>query len=497
MTKTSFWAAALALVLAGATGTPAVASGYATDRIELAGQPSDIFVTAGVAQDIPLSVLYRVMQRPDGSAWPPGYGTWGIAAGTVASGVTVHGQSGAPSYTSPPNTAVYIGSDFGSPGVDTTRFGTIHISKSAPAGLAVVELYSFSDEFETKLRFIGVVNIYIQSGSSHPPTAFRMATTSANVSSNWATIDSPYTNGNSNARVLVTHNWGYPCGQVAKGNEAVPALRQSIAAASPRAGLARQRLVLAGQPATSDPGHQHCLIRRPCVYNNHPLGVWYTGSKWAVFNQDGAPMPVGTSFNVMIEGDQEIDGEIHLATSLNTIYGTTYVNQEALNANPNALLFVTPNLNPGQPVSGYGGSLNHNVAVSYNASKTWTNPFDGFSWPGMNDIMMMDGASVPNAAAFNTKAIGSGDDSTAFVHVVAASSMPSTTTNYSWITPAINDPNAVIIVTPRADAGALWMNHPIGVWYDGSRWAIFNEDISPMHAGNAYNVLVPRPPEIH
>ena len=39
MTKTSFWAAALALVLAGATGTPAVASGYATDRIELAGQP--------------------------------------------------------------------------------------------------------------------------------------------------------------------------------------------------------------------------------------------------------------------------------------------------------------------------------------------------------------------------------------------------------------------------------------------------------------------------
>jgi hypothetical protein len=496
MTKTSFRAASLALVLASATASPALASGYATDRIELAGQPADIFVTAGVAQDIPLSVLYRVMQRPDGSAWPPGYGTWGIAAGTVASGVTVHGTSGQPTFTSPPNTAVYIGSDFGSPGVDTTRFGTIHISKSAPTGLAVVELYSFSDEAETTLRFIGAVNLYIQSGNSHPPTAFRMATTSANVSSNWATIDSPYTNGNPDAVVLVTHNWGYPCGQVAKGNDAVPALTRSIAAASPRAGFARQRLIPSASLARRETGNEYCLIRKSgCLYNNHPFGVWYTGSKWAVFNQDGAPMPVGTSFNVMVAGDREEGGQIHLATSLNTVRETVYVDQEALNANPNALLFVTPSLTP--PYPGYGGSLNHNLAVSYNGSKRWTDPFDGFSWPGMNGIMMMDGASVPNGAAFNTKAIGSGDDRTAFVHVVATSNMPSTTSNYSWITPAITDPNAVIIVTPRADTGAQWMNHPLGVWYDGSRWAIFNEDIASMHVGNAYNVLVPRPPEVH
>src|SRR4029077_8201833 len=176
-----------------------------------------------------------------------------------------------------------------------------------------------------------------------------------------------------------------------------------------------------------------------------------------------------------------VDGKIHLATRSNTVRETTYVNQEALNANPDALLFGTPNFNP-------GGSLNHNFAVSYNGSQTWINTFNnGVPDRGMNDITMMDGASVPKGTAFNTKAIGSGDDSTAFVHVVAASNMPSTTSNYSWITPAITDPNAVIIVTPRADTGALWMNHPVDVWYDGSRWAVFNEDISPMHAGNAYN----------
>jgi len=160
-------------------------------------------------------------------------------------------------------------------------------------------------------------------------------------------------------------------------------------------------------------------------------------------------------------------------------------------------LFVTPNWNPGQPVLGSGGYLNHNLAVGYNGSRIWFNSFTGGYNLGMNDILILDGASMPIDSAFNTKAIGSGDAGTAFVHVVAASNMPSTVSNYSWITPAITDANAIVIVTPRANSGPLWMNHPVGVWYDGSRWAIFNEDTSPMHLGNAYNVLVPRPPEIH
>jgi len=286
MTDACQRAAAFALILVIATGTPAVAGYDDFRRIELAGQPADIFVTGGVAQDISMRVPYRVMTRPEGSSWPPYYGSAGIAAGTVATGVTVHGSSGPPTDSSPPNAAVYIGSLIGTPGVYDAEFGSIHISSSAPAGLAVIQLYSISDEAITKFRPIGALNVYIQApfflsppnvgavrSGSHPPTAFRMSTTTANVFSNWATIDSPYTNWNRNARVLVTHNWGYPCG---------------------------------------------------CRYNDHPLGVWYTGSKWAVFNQDGAPMPVGTFFNVMVEGDQEIDGKIHLATSSNSVYETTY-----------------------------------------------------------------------------------------------------------------------------------------------------------------------------
>jgi hypothetical protein len=37
-------------------------------------------------------------------------------------------------------------------------------------------------------------------------------------------------------------------------------------------------------------------------YNDHPIGVWYNTkrSKWAIFNQDRAAMPVGADFNVAV-----------------------------------------------------------------------------------------------------------------------------------------------------------------------------------------------------
>ena len=44
----------------------------------------------------------------------------------------------------------------------------------------------------------------------------------------------------------------------------------------------------------------------PCVYNNHPIGVWYTGSQWAIFNQDIAAMPVNASFNVYVDANYKL-----------------------------------------------------------------------------------------------------------------------------------------------------------------------------------------------
>jgi hypothetical protein len=75
--------------------------------------------------------------------------------------------------------------------------------------------------------------------------------TAGNSTFDWTTIDHPLMNGNTGALLFVTPNWNPPGG-------------------------------VGG------------------TYNNHAIGVWYTGSNWAIFNEDGAGIPVNAAFNVML-----------------------------------------------------------------------------------------------------------------------------------------------------------------------------------------------------
>ena len=118
--------------------------------------------------------------------------------------------------------------------------------------------------------------------------------------------------------------------------------------------------------------------------DNHPLGVFYDGSQWRVFNQDSAAMPVGAAFNVFVP-KASASVFVHTTTSGNTIYfDTTEIDNPLTNGNPNAIVVVTPNWNPG----GVGGTNdNHPVGVYY----------DGIKWA----IFNQDGGGMPLNAAFN------------------------------------------------------------------------------------------------
>jgi hypothetical protein len=89
------------------------------------------------------------------------------------------------------------------------------------------------------------VNGPIKVGGS-APAAFQHTVTVTSCGSNQCSaIDDPATNGNSSAIVMVTQLW-------------------------------------------------------TGVYNPHPVGVFYTGGKWTIFNEDLAAMPVGAKFNVLV-----------------------------------------------------------------------------------------------------------------------------------------------------------------------------------------------------
>lgn len=117
------------------------------------------------------------------------------------------------------------------------------------------------------------------------------------------------------------------------------------------------------------------------------LGVYYdTGSQaWNIFNEDGAIMPAGVSFNVMVA----LAGAnvfTHTATVGNTLLNATLLDHPLANGNRNALILVTQNWNPDGASGVYN---NHHVGVFYSSGYQ--------KWAIFNE----DNAAMPLGASFS------------------------------------------------------------------------------------------------
>ena len=166
---------------------------------------------------------------------------------------------------------------------------------------------------------------------------------------------------------------------------------------------------------------------------------------------------------------------IHKATAANIVAHVTTIDYPLTNGNPNAIILVTPNYNPGN----VGGTYdNHPFGVYYETGK----------WK----IFNQDFAAMPVNASFNVFVPSAGPGVGVFIHTA---STLNTGGNVTAIDNALtnHNPNAIILVTPNWNPGGVggtYDNHPIGVYYDGSKWAIFNQDIVDMPIGAAFNVYV-------
>ena len=119
---------------------------------------------------------------------------------------------------------------------------------------------------------------------------------------------------------------------------------------------------------------------------DHNIGVWYAGGvgRWAIFNQDLAPVPAGTTFEV--EVPPASTKFVHEADLLNTAGNYTYLDDRLTNGKPDAALSVTQNWNPG---GGRGVYNDHPVGTTYDTKVE--------KWAVFNE----DGKSMPEGAAFN------------------------------------------------------------------------------------------------
>jgi hypothetical protein len=348
--------------------------------------------------------------------------------------------------------------------------------------------------------------------------AFVHTATAGNITANWTAIDHPLTNNNPNAIVLVTQNWN-PGGSVGTYNDhpigvwyystigkwaifnqdntssmptgadfnvLIPPTGADVFVHTATAANIAGHYTYIDHPLTNENPNAMVLVTQNWnpggsvgTYNDHPIGVWYSSSakKWAVFNQDFAAMPTGADFNVLI-ATTDSAAFVHTATAANIAGNSTYIDHSLTNDNPNAIVFVTPNWNPG----GVGGTYNdHPIGVWYShGAKKWA-------------IFNQDLASMPAGAAFNV--LIPAVDTSVFVHIARAANI---TSNWTTIDHPLtnNDPNAIVLVTQNwnpSGVGNKYNDHPIGVWYDGvaNKWAVFNQDtLAAMPVDAAFNVLV-------
>jgi hypothetical protein len=218
----------------------------------------------------------------------------------------------------------------------------------------------------------------------------------------------------------------------------------------------------------------------PSVANPHATGVWYAAGRWSPFNQNLAPMPQGSMFNVFAPGLQGAFNSVyaHTATVDNTSADRTLLSATYLNGTTDAFLLVTPNWN--QP--GAGVYNDHNLAVFRQCTGDTTGPA---CW----GIVTQDGAAMPVGATFNVYAQDRSPN--AWLHFSGAYNVTGQT---SWLDhPLLNG-------TPCAkpQVAKRWQfNNDIAfdLRYDpamaGGRWGIHRtRTAQPMPTSLGFNVLV-------
>ncbi len=225
----------------------------------------------------------------------------------------------------------------------------------------------------------------------------------------------------------------------------------------------------------------------------HPIGVMFNTAEghWNIFNEDGADMPLGATFNVLfLSGDPTVDTSsfgygIHFlqqATSANISGSSTIISDPQFDGEPDAILMVTANLAPSWVVDA------HPLGVWYNsATGHWA-------------ILHEDGTPIPLGATYNVQIMIPVPGYCCYIRYTAT---PTTIgPNYTFI-PSPNGPADLAFVTPVqptlcsfnklvgkiCSPGGLFDTSPLALGYPNGPPTIFNTDGATMSTGTSFFVI--------
>lgn len=275
-----------------------------------------------------------------------------------------------------------------------------------------------------KTIFTLILSMLVSVAIAQGPVFVHTAT-AGNISADASFISHPDLDGNPNAELIVTHSWNPP-----------------------------------GSAG---------------VYNTEQTGVFYSNSenKWGVYNESGAAMVLGSSYNIYI--GQGGDTSLHIADLANqgSVDSYTVLNHPDLNGNPNARLYIQTYFNPN------GLRNNHPYGVWYDVNiNRWI-------------IYAEDFAMIPLDTAFFYTV-----DPVVAQTLTHRADAGNITGNYTVIDHPLlnNNPNGIVLINHNwglsGASSNVIMDKAVGVWYTGSAWAIFTEDLTAMPIDIEFDLMI-------
>ncbi len=156
----------------------------------------------------------------------------------------------------------------------------------------------------------------------------------------------------------------------------------------------------------------------------------------------------------------------HVTAAANISGNTSRIDDSGLNGKAEAFAFLTPNWQ-------LGSVYNTSATGIYYTSGAWR-------------VFNQDLKAFPSGMGYNVLIVQPHDN--VFKHVASTGNTSAHVTRLDH--PKLNgNPNAKLLVQQRWNG--TYNDSPVGVWYDGSRWTIFNQKTAvPIRAGSEFNVLV-------
>jgi hypothetical protein len=202
------------------------------------------------------------------------------------------------------------------------------------------------------------------------------------------------------------------------------------------------------------------------VYNNVAIGLSY-GSFWQIFNQNFTALPANSAFNIFVPSRNSLPFQD--ASTSTSSANAPFVGIPAALRNDSSLFWLFT-LN--RKMTPTVGALNpHPVALLY---------FGGWSLHNTDD------ADFPQNASYSL--YWQQMSPNAYVHYVSAANRSGNTTTLDH--PLLNGNPCALVQFSASTAGGVFNPHELGVYYTGSRWALFNQDGATLADDVAMNVLV-------